>query len=91
MYTTQPLLGRKNRFSLADELDLAFSSISHLFADVSPKTGQPEPTKDCSSYTRKTKNMIHEAGITENSLKVIVAKKVTMVLMLIFQLTQMIL
>ncbi len=77
MYTTHnPCWDAKNRFSLADELDLAFSSISHLFADVSPKTGQPEPTKETlRPNIEKLKNMIHEAGITENSLKVIVATK----------------
>jgi hypothetical protein len=77
MYTTHnPCWDAKNRFSLADELDLAFSSISHLFADVSPKTGESEPTKETLRHTvEKLKNMIQEAGITENSLKVIVATK----------------
>jgi nicotinamidase-related amidase len=77
MYTTHnPCWDAKNRFSLADELDLAFSSISHLFADVSPKTGQPEPTKETIRPTlEKFKTMIKEAGITEEDIKVIVANK----------------
>ena len=77
MYTTHnPCWDAKNRFSLADELDLAFSSISHLFADVSPKTGQPEPTKETiRPNIEKLKNMIQEAGITEEDIKVIVANK----------------
>ena len=77
MYTTHnPCWDAKNRFSLADELDLAFSSISHLFADVSPKTGQPEPTKETVRHTlEKLKTMIKEAGITEDDIKVIVAAR----------------
>ena len=77
MYTTHnPCWDAKNRFSLADELDLAFSSISHLFEDVSPKTGQPEPTKETvRPNIEKLKNMIQEAGITEEDIKVIVANK----------------
>ena len=77
MYTTHnPCWDAKNRFSLADELDLAFSSISHLFADVSPKTGQVEPTKETvRPNIEKLKNMIQEAGITEEDIKVIVANK----------------
>lgn len=77
MYTTHnPCWDAKNRFSLADELDLAFSSISHLFADVSPITGQPEPTKETlRPNIEKLKNMIQEAGITEEDIKVIVANK----------------
>lgn len=77
MYTTHnPCWDAKNRFSLADELDLAFSSISHLFADVLPKTDQPEPTKETVRPTlEKLKNMINEAGITEEDIKAIVAAK----------------
>jgi len=77
MYTTHnPCWDAKNRFSLADELDLAFSSISYLFEDVSPKTGQPEPTKETvRPNIEKLKNMIQEAGITEEDIKVIVANK----------------
>jgi len=77
MYTTHnPCWDAKNRFSLADELDLAFSSISHLFAEQTPKTGQVEPTKETVRHTlEKLKTMIKEAGITEEDIKVIVANK----------------
>ena len=77
MYTTHnPCWDAKNRFSLADELDLAFSSISHLFDDVSPKTGQIEPTKEMvQPNIEKLKNMIKDAGITEENIKKIVAAK----------------
>ena len=77
MYTTHnPCWDAKNRFSLADELDLAFSSISHLFDDVSPKTGQIEQTKEVvRPNIEKLKNMIKDAGITEEDIKKIVAAK----------------
>lgn len=77
MYTTHnPCWDAKNRFSLADELDLAFSSISHLFDDVSPKTGQIEPTKEVvKPNIEKLKNMIKDAGITEEDIKKVVAAK----------------
>jgi hypothetical protein len=77
MYTTHnPCWDAKNRFSLADELDLAFSSISHLFDDVSPKTGQIEPTKEAvRPNIEKLKNLIKDAGITEEDIKKVVAAK----------------
>jgi hypothetical protein len=77
MYTTHnPCWDAKNRFSLADELDLAFSSISHLFDDVSPKTGQIEPTKEVvRPNIEKLKNLIKDAGITEEDIKKVVAAK----------------
>jgi hypothetical protein len=77
MYTTHnPCWDAKNRFSLADELDLAFSSISHLFDDVSPKTGQIEQTKEVvRPNIEKLKNMIKDADITEEDIKKIVAAK----------------
>lgn len=77
MYTTHnPCWDAKNRFSLADELDLAFSSISHLFADVSHKTGQREQTnEEVRTNIEKFKNMIKEANISEDDIKKIVADK----------------
>ena len=77
MYTTHnPCWDAKNRFNLEEELDLSFTSIAHLFADVSPKTGQPEPTKETVRHTlEKLKTMIKEAGITEDDIKVIVAAR----------------
>lgn len=77
MYTTHnPCWDAKNRFGLADELDLSISSISHLFSELEPKqaaTKQTE-TKERTNIT-KLKEMISTAGITEEDVQKVVAER----------------
>lgn len=77
MYTTHnPCWDAKNRFNLADELDLSFSSISHLFAEETPKKAEPEATvKEDRPIIAKLKKMLADAGITEDDIKAVVASR----------------
>lgn len=78
MYTTHHACwDAKNRFNLPDELELSYKPIAHLFADeveVQDKT-QEFKTEEKPTNLMKLRSMIAEAGITENSLKVVVATK----------------
>lgn len=77
MYTTHnPCWDAKNRFGLADELDLSISSISHLFGEHEPKQAATKPTetKERTNIT-KLKEMISAAGITEADVKKVVAER----------------
>lgn len=78
MYTTHHACwDAKNRFNLPDELELSFKPISHLFAnevEVQSKT-QEVKIEEKPTNLIKLQSMIAEAGITENSLKVVVATK----------------
>jgi len=78
MYTTHHACwDAKNRFNLPDELELSYKPIAHLFADeveVQDKT-QEVKTEEKPTNLMKLRSMIAESGITENSLKVVVATK----------------
>ncbi len=78
MYTTHHACwDAKNRFNLPDELELSYKPIAHLFAnevEVQDKT-QEFKTEEKPTNLMKLRSMIAEAGITENSLKVVVATK----------------
>jgi hypothetical protein len=78
MYTTHHACwDAKNRFNLPDELELSYKPIAHLFADeveVQDKT-QEFKTEEKPTNLMKLRSMIAESGITENSLKVVVATK----------------
>lgn len=77
MYTTHnPCWDAKNRFNLADELDLSISSISHLFSEHEPKqvATKPTETKERTNIT-KLKEMISTAEITETDLQRVVAER----------------
>lgn len=77
MYTTHnPCWDAKNRFNLADELDLSFSSISHLFAEETPKKAESEAAvKEDRPIIAKLKKMLADAGITEDDIKSVVASR----------------
>lgn len=79
MYTSHhPTFDAKNRFSLPDELDLDFSSISSLFTDVEPKKGQETPHKEAPASNpilEKVLAMIKEAGVTEEDVVKVVASR----------------
>jgi hypothetical protein len=78
MYTTHHACwDAKNRFNLPDELELGFKPIAHLFTNEVEVQNQIEEIKTEEKPTNlmKLKSMIAEAGITENSLKVVVATK----------------
>ena len=67
----------KNRFNLPDALELSFKPIAHLFAnevEVQSKT-QEVKIEEKPTNLMKLRSMISEAGITENSIKVVVATK----------------
>ncbi|MCB9196564.1 MAG: ATP-binding protein [Flavobacteriales bacterium] len=78
MYTTHHACwDAKNRFNLPDELELSYKPIAHLFADeveVQDKT-QEVKNEEKPTNLMKLRSMIAEAGITENSLKVVIATK----------------
>lgn len=77
MYTTHnPCWDAKNRFGLADELDLGFDSIASLFSEHEPTQAAINPTeaKERTNIT-KLKEMISAAGITEADVKKVVAER----------------
>lgn len=77
MYTTHnPCWDAKNRFGLADELDLSINSISHLFSEHEPKQAATKPieTKERINIT-KLKEMISTANITEEDVQKVVAER----------------
>lgn len=77
MYTTHnPCWDAKNRFGLADELDLGFASIASLFSEHEPTQAATKPTetKERNNIT-KLKEMISAAGIIEEDLKKVVAER----------------
>lgn len=77
MYTTHnPCWDAKNRFGLADELDLDFDSISSLFGEHEPTQAATKPieAKERTNIT-KLKEMISAAGITEDDVKKVVAER----------------
>lgn len=78
MYTTHHACwDAKNRFNLPDELELSFKPIAHLFANEGEGQSKTQEVKIEEKPTNfiKLQSMIAEAGITENSLKVVVATK----------------
>lgn len=77
MYTTHnPCWDAKNRFGLADELDLGFASIASLFGEHEPTQAVTKPieAKERTNIT-KLKEMISAAGITEDDVKKVVAER----------------
>lgn len=77
MFTTHnPTFDAKNRFGLAEELDMSFSSIAHLFSNTTPEKGNTiEPVVMERPTVTKLKNMITEAGVTEDEVKKVVASR----------------
>ena len=71
----------KNRFGLKDEIDLDFKNIAHLFvgteeagAPVEKETSNQETPKERVTITR-LKEMITQAGVSEDDLKKVVASR----------------
>jgi molecular chaperone DnaK (HSP70) len=77
MYTTHnPCWDAKNRFNLADELDLNYSSIAHLFEAQMGNTAATSATAEAERPAIvKLKKMIEDAGISEETLKEVVAAR----------------
>lgn len=76
MYTTHnPCWDAKNRFNLPEELDLDYSSISHLFDDVGPTKPAAEAVKEEPKerlLVSKINGMITEAKVSvEDVVKVV--------------------
>ena len=71
----------KNRFGLKDEIDLDFKNIAHLFVgteeaetSVEKETSSQETPKERVTITR-LKEMITQAGVSEDDLKKVVASR----------------
>ena len=77
MYTTHtPTYDAKNRFGLAEELDLDFSSIAHLFEPQEANLGEITPSVKEERKTIVTlKKMIEDAGVTSEDVQKIVTAR----------------
>ncbi len=80
LYTSHnPTYDAKNRFDLPEELELDFAEIKHLFDfdDFPMDQVMNYDFKDVStkSYVETIRNMINEAGITEEDLMKVVSQK----------------
>lgn len=79
MYTTHnPCWDAKNRFNLPEELDLDYSSISHLFEDVGPTKPAVEAVKEEPKerlLVSKINGMITDAKVSiEDVIKVVASR-----------------
>ena len=77
MYTTHtPTYDAKNRFGLAEELDLNISSIEHLFEPQEANLGEITPSVNEERKTIVTlKKMIEDAGVTSEDVQKIVSAR----------------
>lgn len=79
MYTTHnPCWDAKNRFNLPEELDLDYSSISHLFDDVGPTNPVVEAVKEEPKerlLVSKINGMITEAKVSVEDVVKVVASR----------------
>ena len=77
MYTTHtPTYDAKNRFGLAEELDLDFSSIAHLFEPQEANLGRITPSVEVERNTIITlRKMIEEAGVSEEDVQKVVTAR----------------
>lgn len=77
MYTTHnPTFDAKNRFGLAEELDLNFKSIAHLFATETQVMESVTEVKEMERPTiTKLKSMIQEASVTEDEVMMVIASR----------------
>ena len=78
MYTTHnPCWDAKNRFGLAEELELSFSSIAHLFEAHTPNVSDTVEIKEEAERPTitKLKSMMTDAGVSESELMMVVASR----------------
>lgn len=77
MYTTHnPCWDAKNRFDLPDEVELAISSIAHLFVEHEPTQAATKPiTPQERPNITKLKKMIEDEGITQEAVQKVVAER----------------
>lgn len=77
MYTTHnPCWDAKNRFNLPDEVELAISSIAHLFVEHEPTQAATKPiTPQERPNITKLKKMIEDEGITQEAVQKVVAER----------------
>jgi len=77
MYTAHtPTYDAKNRFGLAEELDLDFSSIAHLFEPQEANLGEIKPSVPVERNTIVTlRKMIEEAGVSEEDVQKVVTAR----------------
>ena len=77
LYTTHnPTYDAKNRFGLAEELELDFSSISHLIRDSGAKTADLSQTVPQERTTIVTlKKMIADSGVTQEEVQKVVTAR----------------
>ena len=77
LYTTHnPTYDAKNRFGLAEELELDFSSISHLIRDSGAKTADLSQTVSQERTTIVTlKKMIADSGVTQEEVQKVVTAR----------------
>lgn len=75
MFTSHhPCWDAKNRHGLADELDLDFSSIAHLFAKKAAPAPKPDVPEGATPHER-LRTLMDAAGVSEDDVKMIVARK----------------
>ena len=70
-----PCWDAKNRHGLADELDLDFSSIAHLFTGKKNPPAKKQAPLDGKTPLETLRALMKEADISEDALKMIVARK----------------
>lgn len=77
MYTTHnPCWDAKNRFNLPDEVELAISSIAHLFVEHEPTQAATKPITPQERPTiTKLKKMLADEGVSEEALQKVVAER----------------
>lgn len=75
MFTSHhPCWDAKNRHGLADELDLDFSSIAHLFTNKDAPAEKSEVPEGVTPH-EKLRTLMESAGVCEDDVKMIVARK----------------
>ena len=75
MFTSHhPCWDAKNRHGLADELDLDFSSIAHLFTKKAAPAPKPEVPEGGTPH-QQLRTLMNAAGVSEDDVKMIVARK----------------
>ncbi len=77
LYTTHnPTYDAKNRFNLAEELELDFASVAHLFAAQAQTQADTKPVVfQEQTVINKLIKMIEDAGIAEDDIKKVVAAR----------------
>lgn len=75
--THHPCWDAKNRHGLADEMDLDYGQIAHLFAAATPTALTPEPTPepDAPSPLATVKALMEESKVVAEEVQEVVAQK----------------